>query len=481
MRSLSGTCCLAGVLEVAALLAAGPTWAWRVPLARSRDVGPIALDRTGAVVAAIEVPPRGCCTGAALVKLDRVNGSVRWRRRFRAGGRERLDFLGALKTTADGDLLTAGTLNDDGVRTFFVARLAARDGAVRWQRNVPGQQLGDGGSANALALDPNGDVVVAGALEGGIAAPLRFTRLDFAIVKLSAESGEERWRFVLNGSAGDYDDALAVGVDAAGDVIAVGTLSEGLPTELPHARSGTVTKLAGDDGHLVWRHDIDASSRPHGVVLDRADDIFIPLAMRDSAGDHFTVLKLAGVSGEPIWTASVGGSAQQYGEAFALALVPSGDVAAVGITADRAGAPPSLTAVLLDARTGTERWRRLLQGNDGYGVGGALAVMPGGDIFVGGQLRNRRSCYDLAFARLAAATGEVRELRSLDGTARASQCDFPVDCEGAGCHVPRAGIDMDRLSALAVDGEGRIVVAGSLSDGPRGRERGVVAAVSPRR
>jgi hypothetical protein len=56
-----------------------------------------------------------------------------------------------------------------------------------------------------------------------------------------------------------------------------------------------------------------------------------------------------------------------------------------------------------------------------------------------------------------------------DGRAQASKCDaIQCDSEGGGgggrCDVPKAGIDQDVISAIAVGADGRIVVAGSRSD-----------------
>ena len=463
------------------LLCAEPVWAWEGRIARSRDVHPIVLDRTGAVFAALDVqphPPHGGGTAAALVKLDR-GGSVRWRRRFRAHGRERLDFIADLETTPDDDVLAAGSLNDDGLSTFFVARVAGRDGAVRWRGNVHGEQRQHGDAAAALALGPDGNLVVAGGVEGASSPPNHFA-LDFAVVKLSADSGEERWRFVLDGSAEDFDEATAVAVDATGDVVAVGTLTEGLPTQLLNMQVDTVIKIAGSDGHLLWRHDIEAAPYPHSVVLDGTGDVFIPLGAFDAAGGHFAVMKLAGATGEPLWTANIGSSTHQWGEAFKVALVPPGGVAAVGVTADPIDTP-ALTAVLLDAGTGAERWHQFIQGNDGYGYGDGLAVLPDGDVVVGGQLRNRRSCYDLSFARLSVMSGEVRELRSLDGTTTVPACDADCVIDRICTTPPRSGLDRDSLSALTVDAKGRIVVAGVVSDGYYGRQRGFMAAISSKR
>jgi hypothetical protein len=49
------------------------------------------------------------------------------------------------------------------------------------------------------------------------------------------------------------------------------------------------------------------------------------------------------------------------------------------------------------------------------------------------------------------------------------------------CTFTRDGIDQDTLYGLTVDGQGRAVVAGTLDDGPRGKDRAFLSqfATSP--
>jgi outer membrane protein assembly factor BamB len=134
---------------------------------------------------------------------------------------------------------------------------------------------------------------------------------------------------------------------------------------------------------------------------------------------------MAGATGESLWTTAVsggGGIGYRPFQVFKVGVLPSGGVAAVGLSAD-ANQVPSMTAVRLDAESGAERWRQDLRGSDNYGVGRALAIGGDGSLLVGGQLRNRRSCYDATVMRLDPDAGTVvRQRCSMDGYRIAVRC-----------------------------------------------------------
>ena len=471
MTASHATLALLGIL-----LLSPPVEAWTVRVAKGRGAGPIAIDARRDVFAALSLRPRRYQTATAVVKLSGADGAELWRRRLRAGGTERSDFIYDLIPAADGDVVAAGTLDDHFHATFFVARLAGPDGQVRWRRLIRGRQDSDNAEqANDVALDPSGDVIACGLLEGATTAQYH-GRTDLAVVKLAGDSGEERWRFLLNGTADQYDGASALAVDAVGDAYVVGTVSEASENS-PIGRLATiVVKLAHDDGRLLWRRELESVWRASSVALDAAGDVVVAAASHEA--NSFAVFKTSGATGEPLWRTLVGGDHPAWQEAFEVGVLPSGDVAAVGMI-EQGSDVPALTAVRLDGATGAERWRQLLRGTDGYGFGRALAVGDDGDVIVGGQLRNRRSCYDATFARLDAGTGNVVHLRSIDGTTVASQCDAP-SCGSAArfrCGPRYAGIDQDDLWALAVAPDGRIVVSGTVSDGLRGDPAAVVGVL----
>src|SRR5205823_3605557 len=92
------------------------------------------------------------------------------------------------------------------------------------------------------------------------------------VVKLDGASGAESWRFSFAGPPAIVPgaEAQAVVVDAAGDAIAAGTLvTRG-------ADAGSVVKLAGGTGQLIWRRDIDTSiTSTSALVLDDGGDVYL--------------------------------------------------------------------------------------------------------------------------------------------------------------------------------------------------------------
>src|SRR5262245_34411197 len=117
------------------VLAPVPALAWRVRVTGAPSAGPVAVDDDGNVFTAIGVAAGSYQSGIAVAKLSPA-GEVRWRRRLHGAGPERSDFVDALATTPCGDVVAAGSLDDFGHATFFVARIAGQDGEVRWQRTV---------------------------------------------------------------------------------------------------------------------------------------------------------------------------------------------------------------------------------------------------------------------------------------------------------------------------------------------------------
>src|SRR4051794_10710338 len=103
-----------------------------------------------------------------------------------------------------------------GAGALLLAPVLARGWQLRLQGSGPGN-----GTARAVAVASNGDVIAAGFLDQTASAG------DFAVVRLAANDGAERWRRVLpaRGSANFFspeEEATALAVDGAGNVVAVG-------------------------------------------------------------------------------------------------------------------------------------------------------------------------------------------------------------------------------------------------------------------
>ncbi|MBN9523365.1 SBBP repeat-containing protein [bacterium] len=78
-----------------------------------------------------------------------------------------------------------------------------------------GSQLWTGGGGRALALDASGNVYVTGSYQPG------WSGTDYYTVKYNS-SGTPVWGIGYNGTASDLDDAVAVAVDASGNVYVTG-------------------------------------------------------------------------------------------------------------------------------------------------------------------------------------------------------------------------------------------------------------------
>ena len=449
--------------------------AWRVIPRGAKQAGPIAIDARRDIFAAISLRPSRYDIATAIVKLAHADGAELWRRPLRARGDERSDEIHDLEVVGNGDLVAAGSLDDNGHTTFFVVRISGADGRVRWRRLIRGRRpstVGTEESASAIAVDAAGNVVAVGSIEGPTKSQFGYAN-DFAVVKFDGRTGEERWRFMLNGTADDYDFATSVGVDRTGDVIAIGLVRDGLPLYAREVR--VAVKLARDDGRLLWRRD-GVGLTVSDVVIDGRGDAVIASASNPFAPGSFDAIKLAGTTGDPLWVSVLSRGPDDLSYVSQLRVLSSGDVVAVGGSSTYAAANGSWIVARLDGETGAARWSQVLKGSADNGWGSALAIASDGDIVVGGTVVNARSCYDAAVARLDATEGDVLHLRSIDGTATASECERP-ECGASRipCGPTRKGIDQDRLNALAIDAKGRIAIAGVVCNGSRGREHGFVA------
>jgi hypothetical protein len=153
-----------------------------------------------------------------------------------------------------------------------------------------------------------------------------------------AVHGTRRW--VQHVSFSGQDTMEKIVVDPDGNVIAAGTVTDAMGTDL------LVVKYAKDDGHVLWMQRLQTASGEDlgGLATDATGDIY--LATRLSAfdatpimfgsfavtGDLFgniVVLRLAGASGSVVWAKQWGGGAQDIPEALA---VSGSDLYVVGYT-----------------------------------------------------------------------------------------------------------------------------------------------------
>src|SRR5690606_9139186 len=307
--------------------------------------------------------------------LDATDGAELWRLALDgdAGGRDRAT---AVAVGASGSLLVAGQLVHLGTLEDGVLLALDAAGTERWRRlvndTVPEDDL-----ARAVATDASGDVIAAGDVGTTDGAK------DFTVVKLARDGGSPLWRTTIDGALGVNDEANAVTVDEAGDVIAVGKTVEA-PGRFPEppfdpgeppTEHFLVVKLDGASGEEVWRNPI--SSGPafvaaRDVALDPAGDVVALAWVGGFGGSVPAVVKLDGATGTEIWRRGVAGSASLSDPPTA-----SLEVGAAGEVVVAAG--PHVTK--LDGSSGTPLWSGPIEG---FARIESLALDLGGDAYVAG-------------------------------------------------------------------------------------------------
>jgi uncharacterized delta-60 repeat protein len=181
-------------------------------------------------------------------------------------GGSRDDRATAVALAPNGDIIVVGNTRDPGVGSddALVLRLDGR-GNVKWEKVYGG---GDYDRANAVAVAPNGDIIIAGETKSFGAG-----NTDAWVLRLD-ENGDVKWGKTYGGS--DNDGASGVAIAPNGDIIVVGD-----------------TKSFGAGGYDLW------------------------------------VLRLNG-EGNVRWEKTYGG---KYGEeARAITLADNGDVIVAGYT-----------------------------------------------------------------------------------------------------------------------------------------------------
>jgi hypothetical protein len=252
-------------------------------------------------------------------------------------------------------------------------------GTEAWQATLSGTATSSFDTARAVAADAAGDIVAAGDTEN------TDTGQGFTVLKLDGASGAERWRQVINGSATGFDQALAVTVDAAGDVVAAGFI-----TNSGTLADFTVLKLDGVSGAERWRQVINGSTNINdgafAVAVDAAGDVVAAgSTVNSGTGSGFTVIKFDGASGAEQWRQVINGPANGFDRALAVTVDAAGDVVAAGVITNT-GTELDFTVIKFSGASGAERWRQVINvtanSND---VAFAVAVDAAGDVVAAGR------------------------------------------------------------------------------------------------
>jgi hypothetical protein len=201
--------------------------------------------------------------------------------------------------------------------------------------------------ASAATTDPNGNVYVAGATEGRFPGETRARGGRDPYLRKFDSALNEVWTRQF-GSIGD-DWARAVAVDHEGNILVAGEAAEDIPGKIRvSGYGGAYVRKFGAGGNELWmRHfGIRQFSQANGVAVDRDGNVFLTgqivgaLPGQSGSGGTDAFLRAYDKNGEELWTRQFGKDGRDF--ASAVAVDGDGDVYVVGsdeVRISRSGRP----------------------------------------------------------------------------------------------------------------------------------------------
>lgn len=289
----------------------------------------VALDAAGrsyatGVVALVPGPRAPTSTADAYVAAVDPDGNELWNRTF---GSAAIDVGHAVAVAADEHVYTAGqtfgALPGQVTPALPDAFLVKRDGSgnevwsVQFGAPVP-PALGGFDQARGVAVDPAGNVVVAGVVDGPTSPGIQCANPDAFVAKFTS-AGAEMWRTIVPSDGRDEAHGVAVGAD--GSIYVAGFTGETQPGCAAPPHSQAFVRKYDTDGNAVWADRFTLSDpgadTAEAVGVDSAGNVYA--AGTTTVGpDNQAFVRRYDAAGTPAWTNILGTSGHDRATAIAV-------------------------------------------------------------------------------------------------------------------------------------------------------------------
>jgi len=348
-----------------------------------------------------------------------------WAARYNGPGNF-IDRANALAVDAAGNVYVTGYSIGSGTAGDYATLKYNSAGVEQWvaRYNGPGNS-GDG--AIALAVDAAGNVYVTGASDGSGTAG------DYATLKYNS-AGVEQWAAHYNGPENSDDAATALVVDAAGNVYVTGySLGSGTATDyatLKYNSAGVEQWVARYNGPG------NLSESAYALAVDAAGNVYVTgYSLGSGTAADYATLKYNSAGVEQ-WAVRYNGPGNSNDWAYALAVDAAGNVYVTGESVGSGTAADYATLKYNSA--GVEQWAARYNGPGNSGdVATALAVDAAGNVYVTGESVGSGTATDYATLKYNSAGVEQW----------AARYNGPGNSD-------------DVVTALAVDAAGNVYVTG---------------------
>lgn len=435
-------------------------------------------------------------SGYYTAKYAKENGTLLWEKRYNGPAVGSRNEANAVAVDRNGNVIVTGSSFSLGAIDYYTAKYAASDGTLLWDARYHAPAGTSESIARGLAVDANGDVVVTGSSIGGTG------NRDYYTTKYAAADGALLWRRRYNGPANGADSAESVAVDPSGNVIVTGS-SEAENDDGNLVANWYTAKYAAADGALIWEKRYSGPAgygdEAHSVAVAENGNIVVSGSSKNALGnfDYYTA-KYAAADGAVIWEKRYNGPAHDIDKASAMEVDVAGNVVVTGLSKDIIGESDYYTTKYASS-DGTVLWEKRYNGpNNDHDNAISAIIDARGDVVVTGS-----SGLNYYTAKYAATDGtqlwEKREnplttshIRSRSDVGRAVAIDGGGNVVVTGTSTRSIGNEdyytakytagdgslvweqryngtgngYDSASALALDGTGNVVVTGiSISGG----------------
>lgn len=345
----------------------------------------IAVDGTGGVYVTGSSMGLGSFEDMVTLKYNSV-GLLLWTQRY-APLTNDYDAGLALAVDASGRVHVGGSTYGTVTDEDAVVAVYTTGGSEQWVGlfNGPGNSADE---AVAVALDAGGNVYVTGTSYDQV------TQSDYATVKYSP-AGAQLWVARYNGTGDGDDYAGALAVDAAGNVYVTGTsLGEASGYDIATVKYTT-------NGARAWtvRYTSAGSAIDQGndIAVDGSGNVYVT-GSRTAAGtgvDFITIKYTA--AGQQSWAMAYNGPSDSTDEAFRIALDPAGNPYVTGASF-RDGFGDDCVTVRYNT-AGAQQWAMRYNGAGNLDDEGYDMAVDGSGVVVGGVTRSATTGIDMLLVR----------------------------------------------------------------------------------
>jgi len=323
-------------------------------------------------------------------------GEAMWTNRFHGGCGNCDDQARALAVDNNGDVVVAGTGQDDFVTIKYTSA-----GVGMWTNHFHGGYYSD--AAGVLAVDASNNVFVSGISYGPS------SDFDYATVAYSS-TGVGLWTNRYSGSGNDYDYVTAMTVDDSGSVYVTGcSVGSGSGYDIATIKySGTgswlwVNRYAG----TANRDDV-----ANAITVDSGNKVYVTgYSFSTVTSNDYATLQYDS-AGVPVRTNRFNGDGSRDDTAMAIAVDCSNNVFVTG-TSWAGSNPQTDYATLNYATNGTSWYRRYGQTTYSYDQANCIWVDKSNHVYVAGN----------AGVIKYSNSGSELWTRQYDGTVAASAAD----------------------------------------------------------